>query len=170
LENQAPSNFYKTYLLNEPKNEYRIEDYLYKPSTEPVISNNESNKNMVSNSISNNYLPSKVAKPIEKDVKSKSTIESSDFQKKRSLKKRNDDENRLFNIIKDLKVTLETYMANGSSNDFNKVVVNKKQDVFMSDDLKSPINSVYLDNSSKSDNSRLSSSLEKKIDKLEIIY
>ncbi len=177
-DHEAPSSFYKTYFLNEPKNEYRIEDYLYKPSTEPVVSSTEPTKKIASNSIPFAYssYSTAVIKPLEKDIKSKSTVEYSDLLKKRSSKKKIDDENRLLNIIKDLKVTLESYLANGTSNSLSNVEVKKKNDAnlldfLVSKDLKSPINSVHLDEiNTKNHSSSLNSTIEDTIEKLEIIY
>jgi len=80
------------------------------------------------------------------------------------------------NIIKDLKVTLESYLANGTSNSLSNVEVKKKTDAnlidfLVSTDLKSPINSVHLEEiNTKNDSSSLNSTIEDTIEKLEIIY
>ena len=149
---------------------------MYKPSTEPIVSSTEPTKKVASNSIPFTYLPPAVVTPVEREIKSKSTVEYTDLLKKRNSKKKIDDENRLLNIIKDLKVTLESYLVNGSPNSVSNVDVKKKPeanliDFIVSKDLKSPINSVHLEKSNtKSDSSSLNSTLEETIEKLEIIY
>lgn len=173
-------NFYNTYFLNEPKNEYKIEDYLYKPSVD--LNSSAATKvdyqSSQTNSIPFTYKKNEQTFGSETNLntKSKSSVEYSDFNKKKVVRKKNlvDDENRLLSIIKDLKLTLEAYLDNDNNNN----TIDKENGGFKKQEnslisflvtpkSKSPIDQMKLE---KSDSSSMNSTLEETVESFEIIY
>lgn len=192
-QNTMPS-FYRSY-FSDTRNEFKVEDYLYKPSTDLNASANmEISISLIdvkdkesTAKLEKTYEKSQTSKvdyliaPLKSHVndleaptesRSKSSIEFNDLKKKQKqsgqAKKHTlvDDENRLVNIIKGLKETLETYLVDNNEKAF-------KSDGLSVVDFLSKTNfsmPTIVNKEFNSNNSSLNSTLEDSAENLDIAY
>ena len=123
------TNYYTNYFTKTPQIEYRIEDYLYKPSAEPIASKQSNNlKTNNGSSLIKQAISTQSSHSITSDLSRKSETKSKSSIEFRNQPKNNsktaselESEPKLMSIIKDLKVTLETYLERNKGQDSDKI-------------------------------------------------
>lgn len=196
-------SFYRSY-FNDTRNEFKVEDYLYKPSTDLYASANkeistslvdvkdiestakiettyEKNSNFIKTYINQTSKVEFSVAPLKSHVndleaqsesRSKSSIEFNDLKKKQKqsgqARKHTlaDDENRLVNIIKDLKETLETYLVDNNEKAFKSDGLSVV-DFLNKTNFSTP---TIVNKEFNSNNSSLNSTLEDSAENLDIAY